>query len=132
MNFNLLAGNASQNASNSSSGGSVLLIVYIVIIVAAMYFFMIRPNKKKQKKEEEMRNSIEVGNEIITIGGIFGRIVAVKEDSFVIETGPERAKLRISKWSIQENLTAKASAETKETIKPKKEKKKKSKIEGEE
>ncbi len=128
MNFNLLAG--SSNSANAS-GGSWILIVYIVIIVAAMYFFMIRPNKKKQKKEEEMRNSIEVGNEIITIGGIFGRIVAVKEDSFVIESGPERAKIRIAKWAIQENLTAKASAEPKETIKPKKEKKK-SKTEGEE
>ena len=118
MNFNFLATNTNANAG----GGSWILIVYIVIIVAAMYFFMIRPNKKKQKKEEEMRNSIEVGNEIITIGGIFGKIVAVKEDSFVIETGPERAKLRIAKWAIQENFSTK-SDEPKEIIKPKKEKK---------
>lgn len=119
MNFNLLAKQAAGGGSQT-----MLLIVYIVIIVAAMYFFMIRPNKSKQKKEEAMRNSIEVGNEILTIGGIFGKVVAVKEDSFVIETGPERAKIRIAKWSIQQNFSAK-EPEPKEIIKAKKEKKEK-------
>lgn len=118
MNLNLLA----TKAAATGSSQTWLLIVYIVIIVAAMYFFMIRPNKTKQKKEEAMRNSVEVGNEILTIGGIFGKVVAVKEDSFVIETGPERAKIRIAKWSIQQNFSAK-EPEPKEIIKAKKEKK---------
>ena len=121
MNFNLLSG-AGSNAAQNGSGGTILLIVYIVIIIAAMYFFMIRPNKKKQQKEEAMRNSIEVGNQVLTIGGIYGEIVAVKEDSFVIESGPDRSKIRIAKWAIQQNFSAK-EPEPKETIKAKKDKK---------
>lgn len=122
MNFNLL-----ENTANQTSG-SWILIVYIVIIVAVMYFFMIRPNKKKQQQEEQMRNSVEVGNEILTIGGIFGKVVAVKEDSFIIESGPERAKIRIAKWAIQQNFSVK-EAEPKDVIKGKKSKKSKDKEE---
>lgn len=122
MNFNLL-----ENTANQTSG-SWILIVYIVIIVAVMYFFMIRPNKKKQQQEEQMRNSVEVGNEILTIGGIFGKVVAVKEDSFIIESGPERAKIRIAKWAIQQNFSVK-EAEPKDVIRGKKSKKSKDKEE---
>lgn len=118
MFYNLLSG----TTPNSTGTSSIVLIIYIVVIIAAMYFFMIRPNKKKQQKEEEMRNSIEVGNEILTIGGIYGKIVAVKEDSFIIESGPDRAKIRIAKWAIQQNFSAK-EPEPKETIKAKKDKK---------
>lgn len=52
-----------------------------------MYFVMIRPQKKKQKEEQNMRDSIQVGDEITTIGGIMGRVVTVKEDSIIIEIG---------------------------------------------
>ena len=117
MFYNLLSGTTPTPQPGNSS--SIILIIYIVVIVAAMYFFMIRPNKKKQQKEEDMRNSIEVGNEILTIGGIYGKVVAIKEDSFVIETGPEKAKMRISKWSIQQNFSVK-EPEPKEKIKAKK------------
>lgn len=120
MYFNLLATN-NANAANGAS--TIMMIVWIVIIFAAMYFFMIRPNKKKQQQEEAMRNSIEIGNEILTIGGIFGKVVAVKEDSFIIESGPERSKTRVAKWAIQQNFSVKES-EPKEIIKAKKEKKK--------
>ncbi len=119
MIFNLLS---NTNAAGDTGSSTIILVVYIVIIVAAMYFFMIRPNKKKQKQEEEMRNSVEVGNEILTIGGIFGKVVAVKEDSFIVESGPERSKIRIAKWAIQQNFSAK-EAEPKETLKAKKAKK---------
>ncbi len=103
---------------------AIIMVVYLVVIFGAMYFFMIRPNKKKQQQEEQMRNSIQVGDEILTIGGIYGKVVAVKEDSFIISSGPDAAKIRIAKWSIQQNFSAKA-AEPKETIKAKKQKKEK-------
>ena len=61
--------------------------------------------KKKQKKEEQMRNNVQVGDEIITIGGIYGRIVAIKDDSFIIESGPDRTKMKIARWAMQQNLT---------------------------
>lgn len=127
MNFNLLAKEAAT-ATASTGSSTIVMILWIAILIGAMYFFMIRPNKKKQQQEEAMRNSIEIGNEILTIGGIFGKVVAVKEDSFIIESGPERSKIRIAKWAIQQNFSAKES-EPKEIIKAKKEKKKKEKKE---
>ena len=73
----------------------------LVLIVVLMYFIMIRPQRKKQKEEQKMRNSLRVGDEITTIGGICGRVVNVKEDSLIIETGADRNKMSIKKWAIQ-------------------------------
>jgi preprotein translocase subunit YajC len=66
-----------------------------------MYFLMIRPQKKKQKEEQKMRNSLRVGDEITTIGGITGRVLNIKEDDLVIETGADRTKMTIKKWALQ-------------------------------
>ena len=73
----------------------------IVLIVVLMYFVMIRPQRKKQKEEQRMRNSIRVGDEITTIGGICGRVVNIKEDALVIETGADRNTMTIKKWALQ-------------------------------
>lgn len=81
-------------------------ILMMVAIFAIMYFFTIRPQKKQQKKEQEMRDSTQVGDEITTIGGIMGRVVTVKEDSLIIETGADRNKMKIARWAIQINNTA--------------------------
>ena len=62
--------------------------------------------KKKQKEEQQMRDSIEVGDEITTIGGIVGRVVTVKEDSLIIETGADRNKMKITRWAVSTNNTA--------------------------
>ena len=69
-----------------------VMVIYIAVIFGIMYFLLIRPQKKKQKEEEKLRNNIQIGDEIITIGGIYGRVVAIKEDSFIIESGPDRSK----------------------------------------
>lgn len=87
-------------------GSSWSLILMLVAMFAIMYFVMIRPQKKRQKEEEEMRNAIDVGDEITTIGGICGRVVTVKENNLIIETGADRNKLQITKWAIQANNTA--------------------------
>lgn len=88
----------------------VLIPVYhdplMVAMFAIMYFVMIRPQKKQQKKEQEMRDSLQVGDEITTIGGIMGRVVTVKEDSLIIETGADRNKMRVARWAVQTNNTA--------------------------
>ena len=73
----------------------------LVLIVVLMYFIMIRPQRKKQKEEQKMRNSLRVGDEITTIGGICGRVGNVKEDGLIIETGADRNKMSIKKWAIQ-------------------------------
>ncbi|MBQ6337049.1 MAG: preprotein translocase subunit YajC [Ruminococcus sp.] len=100
-------------------GNSWIIILVYVALFAALYFLLIRPNSKKKKKEQEMRNNIEVGDDITTIGGIQGRIIAVKEDedAFVIETGPDRTKMKFKKWAISSVDTpskAPAPAPTKE------------------
>ena len=87
----------------TSSWGTILMMV---ALFGVMYFMMIRPQKKKQKEEQEMRDAIQIGDEITTIGGICGRVVTVKEDSLVIETGADRNKMKITRWAIQTNNTA--------------------------
>ena len=88
-----------------------VMVIYIAVIFGIMYFLLVRPQKKKQKEEEKLRNNIQIGDEIITIGGIYGRVVAIKEDSFIIESGPDRSKYRMARWSIQTNLTVHADDE---------------------
>ena len=86
----------------NGGGNSWLIILIYVALFAVLYFLLIRPNSKKKKQEQEMRNNIAIGDEITTIGGIQGRIIAVKEDddAFVIETGPDRTKMKFKKWAI--------------------------------
>ena len=64
-----------------------------------------RPQKKRDKETQNMRNNIQVGDEIVTAGGIIGRVVIIKEDNVVIETGNDRSKVRIKRWAIQSNET---------------------------
>ncbi len=77
----------------------------LVLIFVVMYFILIRPQKKKDKETQKMRNNIQVGDEVITIGGIIGLVVSLKEDNVVIETAGERNKIRIKRWAIQSNET---------------------------
>ena len=94
------------------SGGFGMLAFYVVII-AALYFLMIRPNSKKKKAEEELKKNINIGDDITTIGGITGKVVAVKDEDeeIVLETGSDRVKLRFKKWCVYSNNTAMAAAE---------------------
>ena len=106
LNF-LCTGTAATTAANGSTkGSSWSLIIMLVAMFAIMYFLMIRPQRKRQKEEEQMRSSVDVGDEITTIGGIIGRVVTVKEQNLIIETGADRTKLQIAKWAIQTNNTA--------------------------
>ncbi len=103
-------GNAATGEGGAQGGGAGSLIL-MVVMVAAMYFLMIRPQKKKQKEEQNMRDSIQIGDEITTIGGIMGRVVTVKDDSIVLETGADRTKMKFQRWAIQTNDTANARME---------------------
>ena len=86
---------------------SVFPLIMIVGMIAAMYFFMIRPQKKQERQINEMRNSLQVGDEITTIGGIIGKIVSIKEETVMIETGHDRTKIRILKSAVR-NVDVKA------------------------
>ena len=102
MNLNIMA---AAKAANGGLGGTIGLVIYIVIIGLVFYFLMIRPQKKKQKKEQAMRDSIQIGDELLTIGGYYVKVVSIKEDSFVVESTVDHTKMRIAKWAIQSNNT---------------------------
>lgn len=75
-------------------------ILMIVAMLAIFYFMLIRPENKKKAQLAELRNSLAVGDEVTTIGGIVGTVCAVKENSVVIETGADRVRLEMMKWAI--------------------------------
>ncbi|MDF2685936.1 MAG: hypothetical protein K0S55_1117 [Clostridia bacterium] len=78
----------------------------IIAIAVGFYFFLIRPQKKQEKEVQKMRNSIEVGDQITTIGGISGIIRQIKDDdTYIIETGADKSKIAIKKWAIQSKDT---------------------------
>mgnify|MGYP001090155282 CR=1 FL=1 len=75
-------------------------VVPYVIIIGVFYFLLIRPQKKKEKQIQEMRNSIKEGDEISTIGGIYGKVLNTKDDIVTIEVGADKVKLKIARWAI--------------------------------
>ena len=76
-------------------------LITIVLFGVIIYFFMIRPQKKQEKKDQEMRSSLAVGDEVTTIGGIIGKVVSIKEETFVLETTKDRTKIRFLKGAIR-------------------------------
>ena len=91
-------------AANTSMWSSVIMMALIIVV---FWFFIIRPQLKKDKETAKMRSELQVCDEIVTIGGIIGIIVSMKEDSLVIETGSDRSKVRLTRWAISgKNTTA--------------------------
>ena len=81
-----------------SSVGPILIMI---VLVVGMYFLLIRPQKKQEKETNDMRNNLKVGDEITTMGGIIGKIVSIKEETVMIETGHDRTKIRILKSAVR-------------------------------
>ena len=92
-----------DTATGTSGAGSTLPMTLITIVLfgVIMYFFMIRPQKKQEKEHNEMKNSLAVGDEVTTIGGIIGKVISIKEDTFVLETTKDRTKIRFLKGAIR-------------------------------
>ena len=86
-------------------------IVPFVLLIVVFYFVLIRPQRKRDKETQRMRNSLQVDDEIVTVGGVVGLVVSIKEDTVVLETGGDRSKIRVKRWAIQENLTVHDDAE---------------------
>ena len=106
--FNILTTGAAEGATAGGLGG---MLLPIILIFGVMYFMMIRPEKKRKKEAEEMRSAVKVGDSIVTIGGICGTVVDVKEDKFVIETSADRVRVEFQKWALSTNETAAKNAE---------------------
>ena len=94
------AGNGGEGAPAGFDPMSLLPMALPVLLLVVMYFFMIRPQQKKQKEEQKMRNSLRVGDELTTIGGIKGRVVAIKDDTITLETSNDRTKIVFEKAAI--------------------------------
>lgn len=107
LTFAMMGGaGAGAGAEGGAQSGSFSMIIMMAVLFGAMYFFTIRPQKKQQKMEQELRENTQIGDEITTIGGICGRVVAVKDDTIVLETGSDRVKIKFKKYAIQTNHTA--------------------------
>lgn len=78
-----------------------VMIITLVVIGIVFYFFMIRPQKKQDQEVNNMRNNLEVGDEVTTIGGIIGEIVSIKEETVIIETGKDRVRIRFLRSAIR-------------------------------
>ncbi len=91
-------------------GGMMSTVIMLVVMVAIFYFMLIRPENKRKKEAEQTRNSLKVGDQITTIGGIVGTVVNVKEDKFVMETSADQVRIEFAKWAISTNDTAAAAA----------------------
>ena len=85
----------------------------LIILIAVMYFLMIRPQRKKDKAINEMRRSLTVGDEIVTIGGIVGKIVKTKDETIVIQVGSDRVKLEMMRWAVS-SITKEARGKARE------------------
>ena len=106
MNFLTFLTEAATTENQSASAGfmsTLLSFLPFVVIILVFYFLMIRPQRKQQKEQEQMRNSIEVGDQITTIGGIVGTVRQIKDDGdiYVIETGANNDRMTIRKWAVQ-------------------------------
>ena len=111
FNHQLLLMSGEAAAESGSVMESILSCAPIVVVLIVFYFLLIRPQQKKDKEDRAMRENLEIGDEIVTIGGIVGLVVSIKEDTVVIETGSDRSKVRIAKWAVAQNITAKEKAD---------------------
>lgn len=97
--------------STGTNGGMSSGIIMLVVMIAIMYFLLIRPENKRKKEAEQMRSAVKTGDEVTTIGGITGKVVNVKEDKFVLETGADQVRIEFAKWALSTNETASAAAQ---------------------
>lgn len=94
-----------SGTGTASMTDMLITFVPLILVFVLFYFILIRPQKKKEKQDAEMRKNIQVGDEVVTAGGIVGIVFSVKEDTVVVETGGDRSKIRVKKWAIAQNLT---------------------------
>ena len=76
------------------------MVLYMAFFIGLMYFMVIRPQNKKSKQLAELRNNIKSGDDIVTIGGIVGKVLNIKNDEMTIEVGASKTKLTIKKWAV--------------------------------
>lgn len=132
LQFFMAAATSNDQMAANPMGGMPTMLIMLVLFIAIFYFMILRPEKKKKKDAEDLRNSLHKGDRITTIGGIVGKIVDIKDEKIVIETGEDQVRMELQKWAVMTNETAekeksKRAAEAKEAAQKAKEEKAKAK-----
>ena len=96
---------ADPAAPQMTTSAMLLQLVPFAAALVLLYFLLLRPQQKREKEAQAMRDSVRIGDEVCTAGGIVGIVLKVEEDTVVLETGAERNRIRIKKWAIHENIT---------------------------
>lgn len=96
----ILQGATAATPEGSAFGNFGTTAIMIVVLVAVFYLFLIRPENKKKKKLKDMRESLSVGDDVTTIGGIIGKVVACNNEVVTFETGEDRVRVQVAKWAI--------------------------------
>ncbi|MBQ8381197.1 MAG: preprotein translocase subunit YajC [Clostridia bacterium] len=123
LNFSFLLDTATGTATNGNNWWTTLILIAVLILV--FWLFMIRPQKKQEQKDNAMRDALAVGDEVTTIGGIIGKVVSIKGETFVLETTRDKTKIRFLKAAIRsvdvkaEDIAAAVIAEEAEKNAPK-------------
>ena len=91
--------------AEGAQGAGWMNMVMLLLIFVIFYFFMIRPQTKRQKEIKKFQDSLENGKTVITQGGIYGRVISLKPETFVIESKSDHSKLTFARWALQQNLT---------------------------
>ena len=89
-----------------AAGGLGSTVIMMVMMIAIFYFMLIRPENKRKKEAEQMRSALKKGDKVVTIGGITGTVVDVKDNKFVLETGADQVRIEFEKWALSTNETA--------------------------
>lgn len=94
-----------EQAAQGAAGGGLFTIIYFALMIGIFYFLLIRPQKKQRRALANMIDSLQVNDEVVTAGGVIGKVVTIKEDSVTIETSADRTKITFEKNSISKVLT---------------------------
>ena len=103
--YALAASATAADPAQATTAPLISSLIMLGVVMLFMYLMVIRPQKTKDKEQKEMRDSLQIGDQVTTIGGIVGFIVRKNEDTVVIETGGDRSKIIVKLWAISENQT---------------------------
>lgn len=109
MNFVRFLAEGGEGGGNTGGGSLLGMLLPLILMFVIFWFILIRPENKRKKEAEAMRNAVKVGDDIVTIGGICGTVVSIKDERLVIETSADQVRMEINKWAVSSNETAAAA-----------------------
>ena len=101
----LLQATGNAAGQTAGAGGSWSMWIMLILIFVVMWFFMIRPQRKQQKELQKFRDGLQKGDKVVTIGGIYGTVVEVKEKTLLLEVD-SNVKIKVDKNSVVKDFSA--------------------------